>query len=302
LGERFRNVKHKKIPIFNRRLLENITKEKEKQQECITLDTHKHLYTHLPTIEIDYQEALAAIKDNYISNEISIEMIKEKKWFFHADSYGRVHTNLTNLKSSLRKHLKVNNKELKEIDISCSQPFLFGLVIMNKLYNNKYIEFNSYINILNIHSLRCDISKDRKKYFELIQTGEFYEYLSEKFNISLKDRKTFKVKLFSEVFFCKNSWKSKYLELFKLEFPNVYEIIREIKETDHTRLAKLLQKVESNFIINKIVRKMMILRPDDFIATIHDSLLVHPENVEFVKDLIIAEFTPWGLIPEVKIK
>ena len=303
LGENYRGVKHKKVEITCSRLLGNLEQEEKNRKSKVELDVHTHLYDHLKTVEIDYDAAVLEIgEEDFVSNHISIEMIRDKNWFFHPDIYGRVHTNLTNLKSSIRPHLTVDNKKLKELDIANSQPFFFGVILLTYLLNsNKLTSFNPSLPPIT-PSLRCDIPDDAAKYLELVQAGELYEHLANKFEVPIANRRAFKVKLFAEVFFCRNIWKSKNADLFAQEFPTVYAVIRELKKKDYTALSKLLQKVESSFIINKVVRRLMNLNSGMFVGTIHDSLLIHEENAGIVQQIIREEFEPWGLIPMVKVK
>lgn len=300
LGERHRNVKHKKIQLTNKRLIENIDTEEAERETKISLETHKFLYGCLKKIEINYEQAISLLDDeDFTSGHISIEMIKDKKWFFHPDEYGRVHSNLTNLKSCLRETLSVEGKSLRELDIACSQPFFFGVILITYLSNSK--KLISY-NLPSHHSIRCDIlPPDVTRYLELVQTGTLYDYLAEKFNVPFDNRRKFKVKLFSEIFFCKNAWKSKLSEQFQKEFPTVYEVVQDLKAKDYTALSKLLQKVESSFIINKVVRRLMV-DEDLFVGTIHDSFLVHQEIVPLVQQIVQEEFEPWGLQPTVREK
>lgn len=300
LGPKYRDVRHKKVELTNKRLLKNIQVDKETRESLIELDVHAHLFRQLRRLEINYDGALASLDDeDFISNHVSVEMIRDRNWFFIPDKYGRVHTNLTNLKGCLRQHLSVEDSSLCEIDIVNSQPFFFGVILCAYMRDQTLPSFNSH------HPLPYDVTSnplDVQRYLELVQGGELYEYLAEKFQISLEDRRLFKVKLFSEIFFCKNAWKTKYGELFKVEFPTVYSVIRKLKEKDYTALSKHLQKVESSFIINKVVRRCMNIDEEMFVGTIHDSLLVQPANAELVEQVIKDEFGPWGLIPTVKRK
>jgi hypothetical protein len=228
-------------------------------------------------------------------------MIRDGQWFFTPDTYGRVHTNLTNLKSRLRGCLSEGSKELKEVDLANSQPFFFGVILITYLLNSTNLTSFNLSLPPHTPSLRCDIlPEDVRLYLKLVQEGTLYEHLADRFQIPIANRRAFKVKLFAEVFFCKNSWSTKNSERFAQEFPTAYKVIHDLKSKDYTALSKLLQRVESSFIINKVVRRCM--NRSIFVGTIHDSLLVHDENVPFIQQIIREEFEPWGLCPTTKVK
>ena len=76
----------------------------------------------------------------------------------------------------------------------------------------------------------------------------------------------------------------------------------ELKKKDYTILSKYLQKVESSFVINGFVRDCMDERPDMFVATIHDSVLVETQNLNWAREQFIKQFEPIGLIPTLREK
>ena len=73
-------------------------------------------------------------------------------------------------------------------------------------------------------------------------------------------------------------------------FPTVMRRMAEIKRPDHRRLAHFAQRVESGFMFGRVVPRIMELRPDLFIATIHDSILTTAGDAEFVRQVMLDEF------------
>ena len=66
-----------------------------------------------------------------------IRRIAEDGDFFTIpDRYGRFHSNLTNLKKTLRPFLRYRDSELVNLDIANSQPMVFCLPLVNLLSNN----------------------------------------------------------------------------------------------------------------------------------------------------------------------
>ena len=65
-----------------------------------------------------------------------IRRIAEGDFFSIPDRYGRFHSNLTNLKKTLRPFLRYRDSELVNLDIANSQPMVFCLLLVNLLSNN----------------------------------------------------------------------------------------------------------------------------------------------------------------------
>src|SRR5271166_6047671 len=65
-----------------------------------------------------------------------IQRIKDRDFFSIPDRYGRFHSNLTNLKKTLRPFLRYHGSELVNLDIANSQPMVFCLLLVNLLSNN----------------------------------------------------------------------------------------------------------------------------------------------------------------------
>jgi hypothetical protein len=297
LCEPYSEVKHKQIPITSESLKANIDRWQayRKPIGCLKdkmdkfTKVHKHIYRFLENIEIDYEEALLSIEElpiqEYNSNKITIDKIKDKDFYLHKDEFGRIHTNLTILKSTLRKFLNYKGIKLVNIDVVNSQPLLLLLVI-----------FNSYL------SIRCtadiffeEVPSDVLYYKRLVEKGALYEYLMK--HAQTTDRNDFKEDFFRETFFGR-----KTNQLFCNLFPTIGAEIRRIKRKDYRRLAWIMQRKESKLIITKICGRIMKEHPDMFIGTIHDSVLTTPESVPIIRKIMLEEFEKIGLSPTIRIE
>ena len=133
--------------------------------------------------------------------------------------------------------------------------------------------------------------------------GKLYEYIAVKGKIETESRKILKKKLFAEIFFCRNKpYQSKNEILFEGLFPEVYKVIRELKKKDYTFLSKQLQRVESSFVINLVVRRCMNEHPDMPIFTIHDSVMTTKANADIVKGIMVEEFANYGVEPKLRLE
>jgi hypothetical protein len=256
-GEIYRyNNKEKKIV---ERYIKSVTPiDSEYENNSIENNIKKRIIEDLYNIEIDYEKAMYYLDsiildhDSYNKNKYSVETIKDKQIFYHFDCYGRVHTNFTTLKSFLRKNcLLINGEETYEIDISSSQIFFLC----------KLIKDND-----------CGIVNKEEFSFlkKLVISENFYQYIMDITNI--KEKKECK-KIIYKILFGKNK-ENKEIFFEKL-FPTIYEFIKEYKKEmgDYKVLSHELQRYESNFLFNNLIKTIWIINPDINIITIHDSII-----------------------------
>ncbi|MFY9154496.1 MAG: hypothetical protein WAO52_20935 [Prolixibacteraceae bacterium] len=198
----------------------------------------------------------------YDSNFYSISEYDDGNYRFSVDEFGnRAHTNLTNLSTELRQFLTVEGEPLAQIDISNSQPLFF------------------YLHLKDL----TDIPQSEKdKYRDIVETGKFYEFFMSKLNISFEKRGKFKHKILASIFFDKYRRKeSRYIKVFKQDFPSISAYIKKLRMKDYKTLARVLQQTESKFVIEGIVAEFIKYFGDsnEFISTIHDSVVVKTVSI-----------------------
>lgn len=287
LCDPYSEVRHKQISINSVSLQTNI--ERWQNDRLPNTKVHNHLYKFLQEIEINYKEALQEIEglpvEEYNCMKISIDKFQDKDFYIHYDDFGRVHTNLTNLKSSLRKFLFYRNQKLVNIDIANSQPLLL-LISIPSIFNSIRCTSSIYFD---------DIASDVVRYKRLVERGKLYEYLME--HSGKTDRSAFKENFFRETFFGKRT-----SNLFCDLFPTIGQEIKKVKRKNYKRLAWLMQRKESKLIITKICGRIMREYPDMFMGTIHDSILTTLEHVPAIKKVMSEEFAKIGLSPTIRIE
>lgn len=228
----------------------------------IDIDIKQKLISDLYNVKIDKNRSifyLDSLKDRdidiYNRNLYSVDSINNKHIFYHFDNYGRMHTNFTILKSFIRKNcLLLNDTETFEIDISNSQPLF--LTKMIKESETNWVKSDEF---------------DMFKY--LTVNGIYYQYMMDK--LGVKNRKDVK-NLTYKVLFGKNGPRSKADSLFRSVFPTIHKFITLYKkEHDNYKvLSHQLQKMESELIFNKIIKKVSLQYPDISIITVHDSVII----------------------------
>lgn len=247
----------------------------------INENVRKKLVDDLYFVNLDYEKAydfLNNLKENnnitynkYLKNLNSIDSIKTGHIFFKFDNFGRMHTNFTILKKEIRNNfIKIDGKPTSEIDIKNSQPFFLSKL----LYEEIGIE---------------NFNKECFRFIDLVKNGLFYEELINNLDI-IKNREDAKI-LTYKVIFGGNSDNNESNISFRKIFPTVYEYISELKSLNNSykEMSHALQKMESNFIYNKVISYIIEKFPDIKLFTIHDSI-VYPLEYKVEVELIFKNF------------
>ena len=176
------------------------------------------------------------------------------------DRYGRMHTNITVLKRDIRKRfLQLDGQHVLEIDITNSQPF-FLFLHMSKAGFTDWDGFD--------HDVLNEIVYDR-----MLHEGGF------------ASRDAAKEAMY-KVLFGRNP-QDKANKAFRRMYPSVWARIVAMKAEarSHRFVAHTLQRLESAFIYNTVVARIMEELPDAKLLTVHDSVLCTPEYYERVKTI-----------------
>ncbi len=219
--------------------------------------------------------------------------------FFVDNTSGRLHTPLAHLKSELRQFISYEGETLVSIDIINSQPFFATALLDDTLFinNGMDISYNSYLSSPpNNPIMVVDLIRSKKEcndvqcFNEIVRNGTFYEEFAQLISNNelseqeIREKRPEVKKIVFSAFFSPNQSISynEELRVFKETFPNVYDIFSHFKRVDHTILAKMLQRVESQTILHKVCKRISLENPNVPIFTIHDSIVTTSNNVEFV--------------------
>lgn len=266
------------------------------------------------------------ILKSYNSGKISISKIQHKEFYYQIDNTSnRLHTNLTNLGSSLRRYLRYQGKTLVSHDIRNSQLYFVTVLLSPTFYqaNSKFsiyklklksikqVEINLIVKdaIIMLESLNnVPTILDIKLFTELVSTGKLYDYLLDRANeLSIKglsDRNRVKKAVFLLIFSDDKNWRSRpgsFKRLFVELFPNVCELFKIIKKGNHNSLAILLQRIESYLVIDVICKEISRINEDIPLFTIHDSIATTEEFSELVHKIMKEKLTSFvGVSPTLK--
>ncbi len=133
-------------------------------------------------------------------------------------------------------------------------------------------------------------------YVDLVKNGLLYEFMLQeieaRFDVKFKNRNEVKETMFL-VLYSNNRFlgqeEAKYKKVFKELFQREYELFSVIKKKKHRDLAVILQQLESHFILDIILRRIALERPDVIVYTIHDSIVTTSNNVDYVAEIMREE-------------
>lgn len=266
----------------------------------------------------------------YNLRKYNLDKLSDGEYYFHIDSTsGRLHTNLTNLKSELRNILTYKGQILSSIDLKNSQPLLSITFLDSELYKINNMESRIKIydrelkNIPDSHyTMLLDLIQKNENqpdvilYKKLVKEGKIYEYfvdimiakgMIDKNTTKIQQRKEAKnvmfISLFAKNKSIKNKLIGKFIKLFQSCFPNVFEIFFTIKEHNHNSLACSLQNFESEIFLHKIAVNVHAKFPSIPKYTIHDSIATFSKNIVDIQPIVESELKKvLGFVPELHIE
>jgi hypothetical protein len=124
-------------------LINKIKAWRAKEFRDVRLPLHRDLRRFVKAITIDETAALRSVHGRPFEQSAQFAMIQRivhGDFFTVADRFGRFHTNLTNLKASLRPFLRYRDSHLVNLDLANSQPMVFCLLLVNLLSNEEQLE------------------------------------------------------------------------------------------------------------------------------------------------------------------
>ncbi len=121
-----------------KRLIDKIVQWRKRESDTLRHPVHRELRRYVKALSIDEHGALNSVHGTPFQRSAQVAMIRRIKdgdFFSTPDNYGRFHSNLTNLKKTLRPFVRYRNSELVNLDIANSQPMVFCLLLVNLLSN-----------------------------------------------------------------------------------------------------------------------------------------------------------------------
>jgi hypothetical protein len=126
-----------------KRLIDKIRAWRAREFRDVRLRLRRDLRRLVKAITIDETAALSSVRGHPFERSAQVAMIQRivhGNFFTVADRFGRFHTNLTNLKATLRPFLRYRHSHLVDLDLANSQPMIFCLLLVNLLSNEEQLD------------------------------------------------------------------------------------------------------------------------------------------------------------------
>jgi hypothetical protein len=283
-----RHAKRRRVPLGDAKFAKRIDKHRKKQA---TTRVDRWLRAQLYQLALtDIDEgflktvALLSVKENggTIDNKLEayhyvLERLRKQEHAWQPDAQGRRYSLVTNLKRELRSLLRVEGKQLQQIDISNSQLTFLAL----------------------------EMGRDAcPQFFALCEQGQLYEHVA---HHAKTTRAKVKKAITQRALFSENDaacQRSKIMRTFDRHFPEVADYLHRAKDCRDggSRLAKQLQFAEADFIIDRVCGRLRREDNTKFVTPIHDSLVFLPKDADYIKSVMEDEFTKLGICPKLEVK
>lgn len=232
--------------------------------------------------------------------------------FVKKDRFGRIHTNVTQLKKEVRTEcLYCDGKPTVSVDIKSSQGAFLGKILysLGNPMNVLSTEAHSAMRELAVHMPRVDsddYARECGRYAALLRDGELYEHFGRRISadpmypetVDRKEAKhAFFVFLFGPVIREEKDprcLRAAVRRVWESDFPLLLDVLEHLKKDDYAALARAMQCVESKFVFGQVVPRLMQEVGCPF-CTVHDSVIVPAEYGDRVKGLMDSELEAAGV-------
>lgn len=195
----------------------------------------------------------------------SLESVTGHYHNFGRCAAGRLYYPITSLKKDFRKKLLIQGEEVAEIDAVACQPFLHA----------------------SLYPRSCD---ERDKYLTAVSSPEFYEKLASWDGGFSGTRDECKKKVFKDLYYGSIYKKPlpKIWRWFCLEYPVLAEQMESVKMKGNSALPSLMQKIESNIVIDYCVPRLR--NANIRVLPMHDAIIVPVSQKEIAQNLLLESW------------
>lgn len=284
IGQDYRGIPIRPRPIVHPEVLRKIHHARGAERQRITDPVHRALRSWHDQVEV-----LPAAP--YGEHPLLDRMIEGERRFSVCQQ-GRVHTNVANLPRQYRHYLRLADRELVAIDIATSQPLLLAIMLSRSQSQSRPGPAAQAI------CAPCSDS-DLSEFLADCRAGMVYDRIA---GITGYDRDDVKGLFLAVIYGEPQHMETKVGKAIRDLYPSVFAAAVDLNYSlGHGGLPRRLQRIESGVMIGRVAGRLIREQPAMPLVTVHDSVLVPPEYVELVEDVIAEEWTSeFGFAPLTK--
>jgi hypothetical protein len=231
--------------------------------------------------------------------------------FVKKDRFGRIHTNITQLKKEVRSQcLFCDGKPTAGVDIKSSQGAFLGAIFRSLADTGCLLDLTSSptLNELRRQAAIRDVGEylaECDRYDALLKEGRLYEFFAGEMSMDFDlDREVgrdeakhaFFVMLFGPVYVDGegDEMKAAVRRVWAEHFPSLLLAIERMKSGNYAALAREMQRIESDFVFGKAIPRVSREVGCPY-CTVHDSIIVAEEYADRVRDIVEDELRHVGV-------
>jgi hypothetical protein len=322
LARRFIADKHVRIAAQNPRLIRRLKlfhEQAERERLGRMKPVHFALERLQQQLEIDGDLAREIIKSLPAGSNpwdiqgVLVRDIEDKDFRLNVSRYGRVSNNITSLKREVRSALRHGKEPLKHVDIKCCQPALLGLMMHREKTHQGHRTGSAQQESIYHAPLHTPDRGDLVRYFDLIQSGELYDFMLSRLEAgkgSGLTRDELKKRFLADVLAKRKvnvhgaEYPSEVEDTFRSLFPSIYKFIRKFNKDgwEHENLIRRLQQEESTLVIETVAADLVLRHPEMFFLTLHDAIFTTERNIPIVVRAFEAAFERIGFPMKLKVE
>lgn len=210
--------------------------------------------------ELDLELEKGSItKNEYQKAKFQISAFTQKDFYYTRPTRARVYTSVSQMSKKIRRFLRFQNQELKDIDLCNAHPL--------------------FVN----HFLKGAETEDTKLWYELTSKGNLYGFLVSQ--MPDYDRQMIKDAV-TTMLASSYSSKSKkpIIDKIKELFPTVWNKLDSLRQRGYST-AKMLQKMEAEIFIDTISKELIEKKIPFW--NVHDGIITINKHTRMIESLII---------------
>jgi hypothetical protein len=264
--------------------------EQDSQPVCPAVSYTREIFNSLDTdlgLATDISLSIEETK-RYLIVLPLIEMHDPAQRYCKPCSQGRIHSQFTRTARAMRAAYSLGGRPLYGIDIKNSQLlfalflFHFPAVFANFDFSQKFYGYTS-LPTLNTTTITPYVLPFLD-WTASVQEGRWYEFIAERLPGWSRERVK---KAGLPVVFGPNCYRGPFKVACEEAFPAEMRILHDIKAGGHAYLPRVLQFIESSFVIGRVVERLR--REKIPVVTLHDSLFSTEEHLDRIEEIILAE-------------
>ena len=305
-------------------LLKRLEKCAEDRKAAQLMDpVVKDAHDNLQHFHIDREKAIKTLEKLDITPRRKARELEKVERFNNAnesptslyvvrDAYGRVHTNITQVKKEIREHaLTCDGGPITEVDIKSSQGAFLCYILGAYLNGSDTVigrNAKSFISLKPGFMSFLDrnrLNTEYARFSGLLRQKELYEFfgteMSSDFDLDMDvDRDTAKLAFLSTLFAgtklsdkCDETWHA-CRRVWEEHFPTLLRLIDGMKEENYRALAYEMQRMESSFVFDVVIPAIRKEVGCPY-CTVHDSIIVPSQYGSIVKSIVDRELERFGI-------